>query len=350
VFDGETRRFGEKAQLNWGVESYLSTLKRGSAPDMGMRALDSWRRIGLFACAAIFVISFAPGLFAQAAKKNSSPAKTATVAAQGTGGAAATVDPRELVRHAADLEMANQKIANSYTYVQRSETKKIDGDGKVTSTESETAEVMVLYGEHVERLIAKNDQPLSAKDAAKAEDKINKFMDERKNETDEQRRKRLADKQKDEEQAKAYVAEIADAYNFTLDGIEKINGRDAYKISGEPRPGYEPKSRFAKFLPKFHFKVWIDTQDRQWVKLDAEALADASYGLFLVRIHKNSRFSLEQTRVNDEVWLPLHIHGRIDARILIFKSLNEELDFTYRDYKKYRAEIKLGGTAPMVSP
>jgi hypothetical protein len=322
----------------------------GSALNMGMRPRGCWRRIELFGCLAVLLIALAPGLFAQAAKKNSSPAKTAAVAAQGTGGAAVSVDPRELVRHAADLEMVNQKIANSYTYVQRSETKKIDGDGKVTSTESETSEVMVLYGEHVERLIAKNDQPLSAKDAAHVEEKINKFMDVRKNETDEQRKKRLADKQKDEEQAKAYVAEIADAYNFTLDGIEKINGRDAYKISAEPRAGYEPKSRFAKFLPKFHFKVWIDTQDRQWVKLDAEALGDASYGLFLFRIHKNSRFSLEQTRVNDEVWLPLHIHGRIDARILVFKSLNQELDFTYRDYKKYRAEIKLGGTAPVTSP
>ena len=294
----------------------------------------------------ILLIAFAPGLFAQAGKKTAPPAgKPPAVAAQ-----AAAVDPRELVRHAAEAEMENEKTANSYTYVQRSETKKLDGDGKVTSTESETSEVMVLYGEHVERLIAKNDQALSAKDAAKVEAKINKFMDERKNETDEQRKKRLADKQKDEEQAKAYVAEIADAYNFTLDGIEKLNGRDAYKISAEPRPGYEPKSRFAKFLPKFHFKIWIDTQDRQWVKLDAEALGDASYGLFLFRIHKDSRFTLEQTRVNDEVWLPLHVHGRIDARILIFKSLNEELDFTFRDYKKYRAEIKLGGSTPVTTP
>ena len=68
--------------------------------------------------------------------------------------------------------------------------------GRSISTESETSEVMVLYGEHVERLIAKNDQPLSAKDAAKVEEKINKFMAERKNETEEQRKKRLADEQK----------------------------------------------------------------------------------------------------------------------------------------------------------
>jgi len=257
------------------------------------------------------------------------------------------VDPRELVRHAADAEMENEKKAKTYTYIQRSETKKMDGDGKVTSTESETSEVMVLYGEHVERLIAKNDQPLSAKDAAKVEEKINKFMSDRKNETDEQRKKRLADEQKSEEQEKSYVSEIADAYNFTIDGVEKLNGRDTYKISAEPRPGFEPKSRFAKFLPKFHFKVWIDKDDKQWVKMDAEALGDASYGLFLFRIHKNSRFSLEQTRVNDEVWLPLHVHGRIDARILIFKSLNEELDFTYKDYKKFRSEVKFGPTEPV---
>src|SRR5580704_2090703 len=125
----------------------------------------------------ILLIAFAPGLSAQTRRKTSPPAsKAPAVAPQ-----AAAVDPRELVRHAAEAEMENEKTANSYTYVQRSETKKIDGDGKVTSTESETSEVMVLYGEHVERLIAKNDQPLSAKDAAKVEEKINKFMADRKN-------------------------------------------------------------------------------------------------------------------------------------------------------------------------
>lgn len=308
------------------------------------------RRAAVAALVAAFFVAFSPGLFAQAKQK--AVPKNGQQPAPGAApccsmGAEPPVNAQELVRHAADAEMENQKKANSYTYVQRSETKKIDGDGKVTSTESETSEVMVLYGEHVERVIAKNDQPLSDKDKAKVEEKINKFMADRKNETEEQKKKRLADKQKDQAQQEAYVAEIADAYNFTVDGIEKINGRDTYKISAEPRPGYEPKSRFAKFLPKFHFKVWIDKADKQWVKMDAEALGDASYGLFLFRIHKNSRFSLEQTRVNDEVWLPLHIHGRIDARILIFKSLNQELDFTYKDYKKYRSEVKFGATEPV---
>lgn len=299
---------------------------------------------------AVLLLVAAPLGHAQSAKKMSPKASNGAPASGSAAGTDASVDPRDLVKHAADAEMANEKIANSYTYVQRSETKKLDGDGKVTSTESETSEVMVLYGEHVERLIAKNDQPLSDKEKAKVEDKINRFMDERKNETQEQRQKRLASRQKEEEQDKSYVAEIADAYNFTLDGIDKINGRDAYKISAEPRPGFEPKSRFSRFLPKFHFQVWIDKEDRQWVKLDAEALGDVSYGVFLVRIHKNSHFSLEQTRVNDEVWLPREVQGRIDARILIFKGLNEELDFTYRDYKKFRSEVKFGPTEPVANP
>jgi hypothetical protein len=307
------------------------------------------KRLGLLAslaCGLALLASPQTG-FAQAGKKTAprNPEHPSAPTCCSTG-ADASVDPRDLVRHAADAELENEKKANAYTYLQRSETKKLDGDGKVTSTESETSEVMVLYGEHVERVIAKNDQPLSPKDAAKVEEKINKFMQDRKNETEEQRKKRLADKQKEEAQEKSYVSEIADAYNFTIDGIEKLNGRDTYKISAEPRPGYEPKSRFAKFLPKFHFKVWIDQDDKQWVKMDAEALGDASYGLFLVRIHKASRFSLEQTRVNDEVWLPLRIHGRIDMRILIFKTLNQELDFTYKDYKKFRSEVKFGATEP----
>jgi len=74
---------------------------------------------------------------------------------------------RELIRQASDHDIDNDKRQRDYTYIEREEEHKLDGKGATKSVESKTHEVMVLYHEPVERLIAKDDKPLSEKDAAK---------------------------------------------------------------------------------------------------------------------------------------------------------------------------------------
>jgi hypothetical protein len=298
------------------------------------------RNLSLLLAAMIFWAL--PGSsFGQAKKKPFVPAPSQPAAAP------ASVDPKELVRRASENEFQNEKLQKYYTYVQREETRKLDSDGHVKSTESETSDVMVLYGEGVNRVTARDDKPLSPEDSAKVEAKIDKFMRERKNETPEEKQKRLAEQEKERDKERAYIKEISEAYNFHLEGIEKLNGRDTYVISAEPRPDYHAQTRAARaLLPAFHFKVWIDKADCQWVKLDAEALDNASYGLFLLRLHKGTRAHLEQVRVNDEVWLPAKVNLKVDARVVLFKSYLEEIDINYKDYKKFRTEVAMGPAVP----
>ena len=139
-----------------------------------------------------------------------------------------------LIRQVADKDIENDKKQNDYTYIQREEEHKLDGKGEVKSSESKTQEIMVLYGEQVRRLIAKDDKPLSEKDAAKEDERIQKLTDKRKNETEEQRRKRLEKEEKDREDARKFVGEVADAYNFRLMGTENLDGRETYVIDAEP--------------------------------------------------------------------------------------------------------------------
>ncbi len=248
---------------------------------------------------------------------------------------------RALIRQAADKDIENDKKQREYTYIERSEEHKLDGNGQVKSSESKTREIMVLYGEHVERLIAKDDKPLSEKDATKEEERIRNLTDKRKNENEEQRKKRLAKEEKDREDGRKFVGEVADAYNFRLVGVENLEGRETYVIDAEPRPDYQPHLKEAKILPKFRFRVWIDQAESQWVKLDAECIDTVSLGWFLARVHKGSRLLLDQTRINDEVWLPRHVAIKVDVRVALLKNFNLEADVTYRDYKKFRTDTKI---------
>jgi hypothetical protein len=248
---------------------------------------------------------------------------------------------RDLIRQAAEKDIENDKKQRDYTYIQREEEHKLDGKDQIKSTESRTYEIMVLYEEPVRKLIAKDDKPLGDSDARKEDEKVQKIIEKRKNESEGDRGKRLKKLDKDREDGRRFVTEIADAYTFRLAGTENMEGRETLVIDADPRPGYEPHMKDARFLPKFRFRVWLDQTDKQWVKLDIQCIDTVSVGLFLLRVHKGSSIQIEQLRVNDEVWLPRHVSLKLDARLALLKGLNIAEDVTYRDYKKFRTDTKI---------
>jgi len=256
-------------------------------------------------------------------------------------GALSQEQMQRLLRVVADKDIENDKRLRNYTYIERDEEHKLDAKGQVKSTEAKTYEVMELYGEQVQRLTEKDDKPLEGKDAAKEEEKIQKIINKRKDESENERKKREEKEQKGREEDRKFVLEVADAYNFTLVGTEPVGGREALVIDGEPRPGFVPHMKQSKFLAKFRGRVWIDKSDFQLAKMDVECLDTVSWGLFLARIHKGSRFMLEQTRVNEEVWLPRELTVKVDVRLALLKNVNVDLEQSFRDYKKFRATSRV---------
>lgn len=284
--------------------------------------------------------SLTPSDANQPASTSATPAPDLT---PGPDGKLSQQQMQELFRVVADKDLANQKRERDYTYIDREVQNKLDGSGQTKSTEERTYDILQIAGEEVRRLTAKDDKPLDAKEAAKEDEKIQKIIDKRKNESDSDRHKRAEKEEKDREDGRKFVKEIADAYNFTLVGTEMVSGRPAWVIDGEPRPGFEPHMKNAKFLTKFRGRVWIDKGDLQMAKMDVEAIDTVSVGLVIARIHKGTRFMLEQTRVNDEVWLPRQVTFKIDARVALLKGYKMDGEDIYSDYKKFRTSSKIVG-------
>ena len=278
------------------------------------------------------------------------PEKTPPDLTPDATGALSQQQMKELFRVVAEKDRENQKRQRDYTYIERDVQDHLDGKGQSKSTEIKTFEVLEIYGEQVQRLIQKDDKPLDAKEAAKEEEKIQKIIDKRKGESENDRRKREEKEEKEREDGRKFVNEVADAYNFKLVGTEMVDGREAWVIDGEPRPGYEPQMKEAKFLPKFHGRVWIDKSDLQLSKMNVEAIDTVAVGWVVARIHKGSRFMMEQMRVNDEVWLPRHVTFKFDARVALLKGYNIDGEQEYRDYKKFQTTSKIVGMGEVKEP
>jgi hypothetical protein len=59
---------------------------------------------------------------------------------------------------------------------------------------------------------------------------------------------------------------------------------------------------------------------------------------------------LEQSRVNDEVWLPRELAVKVDVRLALLKNFNVDVEQSYRDYKKFRASSKIVGIGEVQGP
>jgi len=258
--------------------------------------------------------------------------------------ASGTVPPeqiRALLQKAETNDLENNKRLRDYTYIEREEEHRLDGHGQVKKVESTTSEILQIYGEQVERRIEKDDQPLPEPEAKQEEKRLQKIIDKRKNESEDARRKRLEKEEKAREEDRKFVLEVADAFNFRLVGAEVVDGFDTWVLDAEPRPGYEPKQRASKLLTKFKGRMWIDKRAAQLVKLDMTAIDTLTFGFIVARIHKGTHVVLEQTKINDEVWLPKHVAVHVDVRVALFKNIDEDIDVTYRDYKKFRTDTKI---------
>jgi hypothetical protein len=276
-------------------------------------------------------------------------AKSASLSLPSVPGLLSQDQIRELIQKVTANDIENDKKQREYTYIERDVEHNLDGKGQTKSTETKTYEVLNIYGEQVQRLIEKDDKPISEKEAAKEEEKIQKVIDKRRKESEKDRRKRAEKEEKEREEGRQFEREVVDAYNFTLLGTERVGGREAWAISAEPRPGFVPHMKYANYLSKFHGRIWIDKTDLQMAKMDVECLDTVSWGLFLARFHKGSHFMIEQTRVNDEVWLPSQLAFKIGVRLALLKSFNVDAEQTFRDYKKFRTDAKIVGVGELQS-
>ncbi|HXN46726.1 MAG TPA: hypothetical protein VN893_08795 [Bryobacteraceae bacterium] len=252
--------------------------------------------------------------------------------------AAGQTDAREMIRRAAAADERNWKAARNYTFSEREKLRYLDSQGGVKSQEVRLTDVMLLDGSPYSRLVARDDRPLSPAEDRKEQEKLTRNLAERRDQTASQRGQRLADYASRPEWQREAWRELPDAFDFRLAGEEVWDGHALYVIEATPHQGYQPLSRTAKIFAHLRCRLWVDKQDYHLVKGDVEVVDTISVGLFLVRVARGSHAAFEQTRVNDEVWLPSHLRASVSARLGLLKVLRVEQELSYSKCRDSRAD------------
>jgi hypothetical protein len=250
----------------------------------------------------------------------------------------AQVDAREVIRRAVAADERNWKVARNYTFSERVNLRYLDSQGRLRSEEAKIHDVMLLDGSPYRRLVARDDRPLPPAEEKKEQELLARNTAERREETAAQRAQRLAEHDRRSEWQRDAWRELPEAFDFRLCAEDVGDVHSPYVIGATPRPGYQPRSPTGKLLAHLKGKLWVDRQDFHLLKAEVEVVDTIAVGLFLVRVAQGSRAALEQSLVNDEVWLPRQVQAFVSVRLGLLKVLRIEQQISYSKCREFQAD------------
>jgi hypothetical protein len=233
-------------------------------------------------------------------------------------------------------QRASEAIEKDYLYRSVQTHNETDGHGGVKKTETMEYDVFWVNGVPVHRLTKKNGKELSADEQKKENDKIDKEVAKAKE------RRAKADEKGTETDPRGHevvtVSRLLELGSFTNARRVQLNGRDTIAVDFAGDPKAKTRNRFEDVIRNMAGTAWVDEQDRMLVKAQGHFVNNFKVGGgMVVNIQKGTNFSMEQRKVNNEVWLPAMVEGNGAARALLFFHFNGSLRAVESDYRKFKA-------------
>jgi hypothetical protein len=120
---------------------------------------------------------------------------------------------------------------------------------------------------------------------------------------------------------------------FTFVARELRADRTLAKYRLEPNPAFKPTSRATAVFSKVRGFAWIDEDAGQIARVEVEVIEDISFGLFLGKIYKGSRFMQERYEVTPDIWLASFLQYDFDGRKFFLPFSVHERTF-YSNYRR----------------
>src|ERR1051326_3509242 len=159
-------------------------------------------------------------------------------------------DPRELVRRSIAQNQLDWVRMEDYTWQAESIAHHLGSKGQLLSTEEERWETLILDGKPFRRMLERNHKPISDSEQRGQQRKIEEAARAESTESADQKQRRIKKAQADRKRELAFLSEIPDLMDLTLETDSTIEGRPVWVVSGKPKPGVQAKSSDARMLTK----------------------------------------------------------------------------------------------------
>ena len=208
--------------------------------------------------------------------------------------------------------------------------KELDRNGK----QSKLYQITMVDGTPYQRLVAVNGKPLSKAQEADEMKKQQQAAAQRKAQSPEQRRDRIAKYQRDRTRDNNMMNELTKAFTFSVVGTGKLRGFSVYVLKAVPKAGYKPPNMDAQVLPGMQGRLWIEQKSYQWVRVTAQVIHPVSIEGFLAQVEPGTRFELEKGPVGNGSWQPTHFQMQSHSKVLFLVNRSSSANETYSDYTK----------------
>ena len=264
-------------------------------------------------------------------------------------------DVREFLDHVRENLRSDGTLLAEYTFTETSSEARLDSSGGVKKVKTSVYQVYPsdAPGKMYRRLVFRDGKPLDPKELAeqdrKQEERAQRRRLERENETPAEREKRLAKIEAEKKREREIVDGIFVMDDLVMEGREPIDGRGTICVAFRPRPGYKATTEDAQAIQKLAGRAWVDEENYQIVKIEAELLESVGVGPGgLIRLQKGAQAFFERRRINDEIWLPAHARFTGAAKLLLFIVGRVEVRSEYGDYKKFSVSTSESISTPKI--
>jgi hypothetical protein len=239
-----------------------------------------------------------------------------------------------------------EELREHYTCRLTEIERKLDGDGRVKTTETKLYEVTPIGDNAIERLLSVNGKELSAAEKEKEDKRVQKEIEEiikrqEKNKEKKEQREARGEKDKEKDDDDMSILDFLRISAITSVRREMFRGHEVIAFDFEPRKGFKAKNRAEDIINKLAGTMWVDEAASQIARLEAR-LTDSFKigGGMLASIGSSTAVALEQEKVDGELWLPSFGEVNISARVMLLAKFNRSMERRYTDYKKYQIDSK----------
>jgi len=267
----------------------------------------------------------------------SSPNETATTGTVSTPAPADKPLPNiaTLMHDVETNERKSETVQKDYIFHSVETEQERDKHGNTKKTTITESDHFWLKGVPVRKIVKKDGKALTPDELAKEDQRIDKEVAKasEKREKGDAQGKETDPRGNDE----ITVSRLLELGSFTNPRRVQLNGRDTIAVDYAGDPKAKTRNRAEDVIRDMAGTAWVDEQDRVLTRVEGHFVNTFKIGAGLVAdIQKDTRFSMQQTKVNDEVWLPAILAGEGSARAFLFFNFNGSIRAVQSDYRKFR--------------